>query len=192
MARFYNTFFTILWFAWLVYWFAPVRSAKATARQETAHSRLTYLVPLLLAFALLWLRRSPIPVFNGRFVPLAAWPVCAAIGAVLALAGLLFTVWARVHLGTNWSAVVTVKEGHELITSGPYRIVRHPIYTGLVLTLVGQALALGEWRGLAAVVLAIWAFWRKLNIEERWMLGQFGREYEAYSRRVAALIPFLL
>ena len=69
---------------------------------------------------------------------------------------------------------------------------RHPIYTGLLLALIGTALARGEWRGVVAVALALWAFWRKLRIEEQWMREQFGNAYEEYSGRVAALIPFVL
>ena len=106
-------------------------------------------------------------------------------------AGLLFTVWARIHIGRNWSGTVTIKEGHELITSGPYAIVRHPIYAGLLLAFVGSGLARGEWRGVLAVVIAFLALWRKLRLEERWMREQFGPAYQAYSQRVAALIPFL-
>ena len=87
---------------------------------------------------------------------------------------------------------MTIKEGHELITSGPYAIVRHPIYTGLLLAFVGSAMARGEWRGVLAVALVLWALWRKLRLEERWMREQFGEAYQEYCRRVSALIPFVL
>jgi protein-S-isoprenylcysteine O-methyltransferase Ste14 len=86
----------------------------------------------------------------------------------------LFTVWARVHLGMNWSGTVTVTEGHELITSGPYAVVRHPIYTGLLLAFGGSALARAALRGILAVALAFWSLWRKLRIEKTWMREQFG------------------
>jgi protein-S-isoprenylcysteine O-methyltransferase Ste14 len=82
-----------------------------------------------------------------------------------------------------------VKEGHELITSGPYALVRHPIYTGLLMALAGTAIAQGEWRGLLAAALVFGALWRKLRLEEKWMRSRFGESYEAYSRRVAALVP---
>jgi len=87
---------------------------------------------------------------------------------------------------------VTIKEGHELVTSGPYALVRHPIYTGLLLALLGSTLALGDLRAVLAFALAAGALWHKLRIEERWMRQQFGDAYQAYSRRVAALIPFVL
>jgi protein-S-isoprenylcysteine O-methyltransferase Ste14 len=125
----------------------------------------------------------------ARFLPLAQWRVWGAIGAAVNLVGILFTVWARIYLGRNWSATVTLKEDHELVTSGPYGIVRHPIYTGLLLGFTGFAIARGEWRCILGIVIMALAFWRKLRIEERWMLEQFGDAYRAYRQRVAALIP---
>lgn len=87
---------------------------------------------------------------------------------------------------------MTVKEGHELITSGPYALVRHPIYAGLLVAFVGSAVARGEWRGLLAVVLVFGVLWRKLKLEEKWMRVQFGESYDVYSRRVAALLPYVV
>lgn len=80
-------------------------------------------------------------------------------------------------------------ENHELMTGGPYAVVRHPIYTGLLAAICGSALAVGEWHALAALAPAVFAFWRKLTIEERWMLREFGALYEAYRQHVPALIP---
>jgi protein-S-isoprenylcysteine O-methyltransferase Ste14 len=110
---------------------------------------------------------------------------------VMTAAGLLFSVWARRCLGTNWSGAVTIKERHELVTSGPYGLVRHPIYTGVLLAILGSAIAVGEWQAVLAMVLASFALWRKLRLEERWMLNRFGEAYRAYCRKVPALIPFL-
>jgi len=104
----------------------------------------------------------------------------------------LFTIWARRHLGRNWSGSVTIKADHELITTGPYRIARHPIYTGLLIAFAGNALVVGEVRGLIAFAIAFAALWRKLKLEERFMREQFGQAYVDYSRRVAAVVPFLL
>jgi protein-S-isoprenylcysteine O-methyltransferase Ste14 len=190
MTLAYRYLFPAMWLSWVGYWWAASFNVKTTARREPLHSRLSHIVPLTLAFVLLFPESSPIQVLGERFLPVAVWPFW--VGAALTLAGLLFTVWARVHLGRNWSGTVTVKQGHDLVTSGPYRLVRHPIYTGLLLALVGFALARGEWRGVVAVALAGGSFWRKLRIEERWMREQFGAVYEEYSRRVSALIPFVL
>ena len=101
-------------------------------------------------------------------------------------------VWAGAHFGGNWSATETVKKGHALVTNGPYRLVRHPIDTGLLLAFAGPAMARGERHGVVAVALALWALWPKLRIEERWVREQFGAACQAYSERVAALIPSLL
>jgi protein-S-isoprenylcysteine O-methyltransferase Ste14 len=149
---------------------------------------------------------APLPVLGQRFLPVDSWPVWLAVGLALNLVGLLFTVWARLHLGKNWSDIVTLKQDHELITSGPYSIVRHPIYTGLLLAFAGLAVARGEWRSILGVVimaLSLWrchygvvimalSLWRKLRIEERWMLEQFGSAYETYRQRVTALVPFVI
>jgi protein-S-isoprenylcysteine O-methyltransferase Ste14 len=189
MPAFYNVLFPAMWIAWAVYWLLLSRRAKVTARRESIFSRLSHIAPMMLAVFLLFSPASPIPVLGDRFLPLAQWRVWDAIGAAVNLAGLLFTVWARVHLGRNWSATVTLKEDHELVTSGPYGVVRHPIYTGLLLGVVGLAIAHGEWRSLLGVVIVALAFWRKLRIEESWMLEQFGDVYRSYRQRVAALIP---
>ena len=98
---------------------------------------------------------------------------------------------ARRWLGRNWSGTVTVKHDHELVTGGPYGIVRHPIYTGLLGGFIGSAIALGEWRGLVAVVLVLIAFMRKIRLEERWMQERFGDAYRRYRQRVPALVPGL-
>lgn len=190
MLHIYRHLFTMLWLLWLGYWWLLGRRVKAVARSEAPLSRLLHLVPLFLAALLMWLPHFPVPVLGARFMPLLAWAFW--LGAALTVAGLLFSVWARNHIGTNWSAIVTIKQDHQLIISGPYALVRHPIYTGLLLAFIGSALARGEWRGVLAVVIAFAAFWRKLRLEERWMHEQFGDAYSAYSSRVAALIPFIL
>jgi protein-S-isoprenylcysteine O-methyltransferase Ste14 len=100
-----------------------------------------------------------------------------------------FAVWARVYLGRNWSSAPTIKEGHQLIRGGPYRFVRHPIYTGILLALVGTVLANGKVRGALAVVL-IWFAWTvKSRMEEEFMMRTFGAEYEEYRRTTGGLIP---
>jgi protein-S-isoprenylcysteine O-methyltransferase Ste14 len=129
-------------------------------------------------------------VLGARFLPAAGW--VAPLGMVMTLAGLLFACWARHVLGSNWSAVVQLKQDHELIERGPYRHVRHPIYTGLLLAFLGTAVALGEWRGLLALAIVAVSFWRKLRLEERWLGEQFGAAYADYMRRVKALIPGIL
>ncbi len=180
----------ILWFAWAVYWFVAARGVKQDRRQESALSRAGHIVPLGIAAWLLWAPVLPGRFLDGRFLPAA--PATYWIGVAIVAAGLGFAIWARNVLGRNWSGVVTVKQDHELIRSGPYRYVRHPIYTGLLLAFVGSAVARGEWRGVLAVLIAFAALWRKLKLEEQWMIETFGDAYLRYRAEVRALIPFLL
>jgi protein-S-isoprenylcysteine O-methyltransferase Ste14 len=191
MDNFHPFLIPAMWLAWLAYWRISAADVKAAQRYESPWSRAGHLVPLLIAAVLLGMRTIP----DGgwlfqRFLPdsvpnfwLAAWLVAL---------GLAFSAWARVHLGRNWSATVSVKQDHELIQSGPYALVRHPIYTGLLLAFLGSALAVGEWRGLIALVIVLASFWRKLRIEERWMGETFGERYQRYCAHTKALIPFLL
>jgi protein-S-isoprenylcysteine O-methyltransferase Ste14 len=190
MQRLYELLLPALWILFFVYWGVKSKSVKATKRQEPAFSRIVRLILLLATILLFALPYVPVAVLNQRFVPEGEWVFWT--GAAVTAAGLLFSVWARRHLGTNWSQAVTVKTDHELITSGPYALVRHPIYTGILLAMLGSAVTLGEWRGLLAVALAFVALWLKAKLEEKWMREHFGSSYENYSRRVAALVPHIL
>jgi protein-S-isoprenylcysteine O-methyltransferase Ste14 len=182
--------FPAIWISWGAYWWALSLNVKAPARVEPVGSRLLHVVPLFVAFYLLWVPSIRFSFLGDRFLPHAEWIFW--VGAFLAVAGLVFSVLARRTIGRNWSGIVTVKADHELITTGPYAIVRHPIYTGLLLAFAGSAIAGGEWRGVLAVLLVLASLWRKLRFEERWMREQFGEAYEVYSRRVRALVPFVL
>jgi len=177
-----------LWLAWAIYWVAVAGDVKETRWRETPSARLVYLVPITLAALLLGVPDIWPDVLHERLWPHAWTPYW--IGVVLVAAGLLFAVWARVHLGRNWSGGVTVKEDHALVRSGPYRIVRHPIYTGLILAFLGSAIALGQWRGVASVLLAFLSFTLKSRSEEVQMAENFP-DYAQYRREVAALVPFI-
>jgi len=179
-----------LWLAWCVYWLIAGRDVKPIARKESAASRASHVVPLVIAVALLAVPTAPSGLLSTRILP--ATRAVFFFGLGLVAAGLLFTVWARVHLGRNWSGIVTVKQDHELVRSGPYGLVRHPIYSGLLLAIAGSAVVRGEWRGVLALVIAFVALWRKLRLEEAWMSETFGDQYADYRTRVAALIPFVL
>ena len=184
----YDFLFPAMWLVYIAYWWAISKNVKDTERGEPALPRLVRLVAMVCAVALLW-PGVLFPLLDGRFLPpgvLSFW-----IGSAITAAGLLFSIWARRHLGRNWSQAVTIKAGHELITSGPYALVRHPIYSGLLLGFAGTAVALGQWRGLLAVGLVFSVLWRKLRLEEQWMRAHFGGLYEAYARRVAALVPYI-
>jgi len=113
-------------------------------------------------------------------------------GIAFTAAGCLFAIWARLVLGANWSGTAGVKEGHELIEKGPYRFVRHPIYTGIVAACIGTALAIGEWRCILGLIVVLLGLALKVAQEERLMMATFPHAYPQYRRRVKALIPGLL
>ena len=191
-AHVFGIFFlaiALLWVAWLVYWMVAANRVKAAKRSESRLSRLSYSIPLWFAAVLLADRHLG-PFLNAQLYPLLLWVVI--VGTALTAAGVAYAVWARVTLGANWSANVTVKQDHELVRSGPYGLSRHPIYTGMLLAFVGTALAVGEARALIAIVLVVGSFWYKIRLEEKMMRETFGAAYDTYSRRVKALIPFLL
>jgi protein-S-isoprenylcysteine O-methyltransferase Ste14 len=179
----------ILWLAWLAYWTIAARNVKATRRQESWISRLITVVPIVLTAVLLVSRNRNLPWLNVRFLPPAM--VFYWLGLLITALGLGFAMWARIHLGRNWSGTVTVKDDHELIRSGPYGLVRHPIYSGLLLAILGTALAFGEWRGLLAFGCLSVAFVLKLRREESFMAEAFPTEYPRYRTEVPALIPFV-
>jgi len=167
--------FTALWIIFLAYWLISALRLKAVKTQESRGSRIVYQVPLLAAWILLFTRSSLWGALGRRFF-LQSPPV-AVIGLILTVLGIAFAFWARYTLGQNWSSKVTIKVEHELIRSGPYAYVRHPIYTGILLALVGTALAIAEWRAVIAVTLAWVSFYTKARIEEKMLAQEFGAAF---------------
>lgn len=176
-----------LWLAWVLYWGIASLGVKPAAWRSPWWLELSHRLPLGVAAALLFLPRLP-PPLTLRLV--ARGGAASALGVALVVLGLGFAIWARVHLAGNWSARVTVKKDHALVTTGPYRLVRHPIYTGILAAFLGTALAQGELRGLLALLLAFAALLVKSRIEEARMRATFA-EYACYAQRTAALVPFL-
>lgn len=175
------------WATFSVIWVLAAFWTKRSVYRESRAQRLRYVVPLLLGGYLLAKGgRLPDPL-SHRVIP--QLQALTWIGMALCLAGLAFCIWARFTLGRNWSGVVTVKGGHELITSGPYAWVRHPIYTGLLTMFVATLLVLGHVAGIIAVPLVFFSIWIKLRYEEKLMLQKFPEEYAAYQQRVKRLIP---
>jgi len=190
MLRFYEWFFPAIWIVFLLYWQIKAIGTKSTQRMEPAASRILRVFIFGIAIAILSTTRIPLPWLYLQFWPqglLSFW-----LGAAVTIAGLLFAVWARVHLGTNWSRSVTIKQGHELISTGPYAVVRHPIYTGILTGFLGTAIAVSQLRAFLAFALVFVALWIKFRIEEQWMRSQFGDAYAAYARKTAALVPYIL
>ena len=182
----------IAWLFFLAYWLWSARRLKPPSRAEPALPRLLkYWLPIALAIALMW----PTPWLDGTVLGrrLLPWSQLLALaGLWLIVAGVLFACWARHVLGSNWSSEVQLKQGHELIERGPYRWVRHPIYTGILLALLGTVVLIDQWRALLGFAIMAASFWRKLRLEEAWLGEHFGAVYADYKRRVRALVPGLL
>jgi protein-S-isoprenylcysteine O-methyltransferase Ste14 len=189
MLWFYESLFPALWIAFLLYWQIKAIHTKTTQRLESAASRILRVFIFGIAIALLSTTRIPLRWLYLQLWPVGFWPFW--LGAVVLIAGLLFAIWAREHLGRNWSRSVTIKQDHELIATGPYAVVRHPIYTGILTGFLGTAIAVSQVRGFIAFVLIFLALWIKLRMEEQWMRSQFGETYAAYTRQTAALVPYL-
>ncbi len=192
MPPFFAHALRITWIVVLVYWVWAARSAKPAQQQERFAKRLlVYWLPLLVAALLLgpgeWFGHT---LLREQFVPHTT--LVYSLGLATAVFGAALSILSRILLGSNWSATVQVKQEHELITIGPYRFVRHPIYTGLLLLFLGNAVMVGDWRGLLAVAIVFVSFWRKLRLEELWRAGHFGEPYRLYQARTKALIPAVL
>ena len=189
MARISGLIILGCWVILLGYWLISARRVKAIAERQSLWSALAHRIPLGLSYFLMADWHLP-PPLNLPVTPHAVW--VRAMGDLVCVLGLFVTLWARWTLAGNWSSDVAFKQGHELIRTGPYRFVRHPIYTGLLTMCLGTALNLGRLPSWLALPSMTVAFWIKLNQEERLMLHHFPKEYPAYQKQVKALVPFVI
>ena len=178
------------WGAFFLVWVLAALFTKRTVYHESGARRLRYIIPVLFGWFLVFRGHRLPPLFNLDIIPQTDAILVAA--AILCLCGLGFCLWARAVLGRNWSGTVTLKENHELIVRGPYRLVRHPIYTGLLAMLIATAIQQGHIAGMIGLILVFVSFWIKLNDEEEVMRKQFPDQYAAYRERVKRIIPFIL
>jgi protein-S-isoprenylcysteine O-methyltransferase Ste14 len=175
-----------LWTAFIAVWLVAWFKTKRTQERVGFGSRLLYGVPVAIGCYLLfsdnftgWIQHRAIPKNLG----------IETLAISLTAAGIGLAIWARFYLGENWSSAVSIKVDHQLIRTGPYTWVRHPIYSGILLGMIGTAVARREPRGLFAVVLLWIGFWIKSRMEEGFMRKTFGDQYQEYSRTTGALIP---
>jgi protein-S-isoprenylcysteine O-methyltransferase Ste14 len=174
--------FAVGWAAFWLYWLV---AAFSTKRGRVPWSRQLRIRAVIVVVVVILVRLG---AFRGHGVNTDPWR--AGIGLVLFAVGLGFAIWARLHIGRNWGAPMTQKDEPELVTSGPYRLVRHPIYSGILLAGVGTALAL-SWTWLIAMALAGLYFVYSATVEERYLTGQFPDDYPAYKRSTKMLVPFI-
>jgi protein-S-isoprenylcysteine O-methyltransferase Ste14 len=179
----------VLWMVLVVVWVVGALRTKRTVQSQSSASQLLYTAILVVGVYLIFAKQSGIAWLDRQLFP-ATVPIALA-GLLAVLMGVAFSVWARLMLGGNWSNRVTVKEDHTLVRTGPYRIVRHPIYSGILLGMLGSALQRGGIRCFVGVLICGFSFWLKTRAEERFMVQSFGEQYLQYRHRVKALAPFI-
>ena len=191
-----NSPFTLIavaaWCVLVVVWLFGYVARLRGSSMRRARSHLTLQVPaaclLILCFALMANARS----YNLRMQVTPQSDLLGMVGDALVLAGVGFAVWARIALGHNWSGMVMmVREGHQLVQTGPYAIVRHPIYTGLFAAILGTALTLGTLASWIAVASGLAGILLRVDVEERLMASEFGAAHAAYRALARKLIPFI-
>lgn len=182
--------FAAVWILWAVAWLAAATWSARTERSVAATSPAVWSYRALLGIAAVLIsHRTGEALHAGKL-----WHVGytgASVLVALAVVGFGFTWWARLHLGRLWSGAVTRKEGHHIVDTGPYALVRHPIYTGLLLAVIATAGAAATWPALLGIAFAIAGLWRKALLEERFLSDELGSEaYASYKARVPMLLPF--
>jgi protein-S-isoprenylcysteine O-methyltransferase Ste14 len=174
----------VLWMMWLAYWLIEARNTAPTQKSESLLTGILYrgatIVGIFLIFGLL--RRKTLPLWPVT-VPVLCWAL------ILMISGFAFSIWARRHLGRYWSARVTLKEGHKVIESGPYGLVRHPIYSGLLLSMAATVMTIGTAPSVCGYFVLVAALVFKLRAEERLLAANLGLAYQDYQKRIKALIP---
>lgn len=192
MSEYIKVLLSLLWGTLFLVWLLYALFSKKGTSSEPWHQRLLFnWMPLLLAFYLLgpgdWFGHT---LIREKFVEHTN--LVGIIGLIPCLLGFAIAIWSRLLLGTNWSLSVQKKEKHELIIRGPYKLVRHPIYTGLLLMFCGNALIVGDYRAIIAVLIVFVSFWFKLKKEEKLLTEVFGDNYREYMQKTKRMIPWLI
>jgi protein-S-isoprenylcysteine O-methyltransferase Ste14 len=176
-----------LWMAWIFYWVFSAQFVLKMKKNET-FQRLQHTIPTFIGL---------MTIFYGTEIPELSWGPAYAkgivnwIGVPVTLAGHAFSIWARIHLGKYWSGTVALKHDHKIVDTGPYRFVRHPIYTGLLTSVLGSAVAAGTIQAFFGFVVMIFGYIIKWKREEKIMLSEFGPAYANYMKKTKAVIPFV-
>ena len=178
--------FGLAWASTALYWSSPAKAAKSG---EFKWYRALRLLVLAATFALLFWDATGIGFLGKRFLPPLL--VYGFLGFLFAIVGLSITIWARVVLGQFWSDRVIVQTDHQLVRTGPYAHMRHPIYSGVLLAVLGTALVVGEWRGLLAFVLLLSNYAIKAKREERILSDRFHDQFREHMTRAGFLLPRL-
>jgi protein-S-isoprenylcysteine O-methyltransferase Ste14 len=176
------------WTVVALYWFVAAWSTKRTVEHQSWRSRVVLVLMIFAAIELLTVSR----IMPDAALVVPQTPLVGMAGTAIGLVGLAFTLWARRTLGGNWSGWVTFKEGHELVQRGPYALVRHPIYTGVLTMFLGTAIVWARASAFAGLAVVFFALWVKSRQEEAMMLKHFPDQYPPYKARVKGIVPFVL
>jgi protein-S-isoprenylcysteine O-methyltransferase Ste14 len=174
------------WIAFSLYWEIQAKNSAPAVSSESKASRSVHVVLTNVALLLII---APIRSLSHQLLPDAM--IVKLIGLALACAGLMFAIWARRVLGRNWSGEITIKENHELVRTGPYAIVRHPIYTAFLAMYAGTAIVSGQLHALLGLLVGIVAYLRKTRMEEANLVNAFGKRYNDYRDETWAIVPGL-
>lgn len=176
-----------IWFVWCILWLLMAAWSKPSKRREFPWQRLEHAIPLAIGFLLIYNPHFAWGFLGDRIVPQNDG--VSVLGLLLTAGGLVFAVWARIALGANWSGTVTIKSGHDLVRRGPYKWIRHPIYTGILLSFFGTILLQGEVRAFLGFVLALFALYRKAKREERFLSEEFGEGFAEHAKHTGMFLP---
>ncbi len=184
----FQAFVVLCWFSFIVVWFIASRGAKRTVHHVGSGILIRIAFVILIAVAAHYLVATHVITIRPFASP---FPLGAVLlGDFLVAAGVAFAIWARVYLGRNWGMPMSVKENPELVTSGPYAYVRHPIYTGMIVATFGSGLVTPWWFIFFVVCVIYFAY--AATREEALMQKTFPDAYPAYKARTKMLIPFVL
>lgn len=187
----YNAIIGVAWLAFIVVWLGSMFFAKRTLRRPWYQMWIIRIAVVVVVIVIVHYNIvTPQQLQPTSLLTDAVHnPLVGALGAALTVAGVTFAIWARAYLGRNWGMPQTLKENPDLITGGPYAYVRHPIYSGVILAMLGSA-CINWWWGMVALCAAVYFIWSAVR-EERLMLAQFGEQYRAYKARTKMLVPFI-
>jgi protein-S-isoprenylcysteine O-methyltransferase Ste14 len=177
----------LIWMAWLLSWLVGAFFSGRTEKHVRTWDSRAFHIPIIVGAVLLmpWTAEA-----LGETPLWKLGPAATYFLAALTAAGCLFTWWARLHLGRFWSNAITRKEGHRVVDTGPYALVRHPIYTGLIGALIATSIAIGIATALLATAIIAFGLWQKARMEEGFLITELGAEaYGSYRRRVPMLVP---
>lgn len=178
----------IIWIVWLISWVVASFWSGRTQKQVMTSDARTYRIPIFAGGILFtpWIAQLLGEKPLWQFGDLGIY-----VAAALTLAGISFTWWARIHLGRFWSNAITRKDDHRVIDTGPYGLVRHPIYTGLIAGMLVTGVAVSTVTAMLGAVLISLGMWQKARLEEGFLMKELGEAYGLYRRRVPMLVPFL-